>query len=417
MRFGPAILAQAGILGTISEEPDRLTRKFLTPEHRLAGEHILRWMREAGMEAQLDTLGNAVGRYAADDPNARTILMGSHLDSVVDAGKYDGVFGILCAIACVRELHRRGQRLSHALEVVAFGDEEGVRFGASMTGSKAFAGRFDDGVLERRDAQGVTLEQALRDWGGDPNGIASLARDPAGLAAYVEVHIEQGPVLLDAGLPLGVVTSIAGSTRVLVRVEGLAGHAGTVPMVARRDALAAACEMVLAVESHCREHSERLVGTVGRLAVTGGGATNVIPGTVEFSVDLRSGEDSARHTALAAVEGACRGIAARRKVDLHWDPYFHLGAAACTPALQKQLADAIRAHALPVLHLPSGAGHDAMQFALRVPTAMLFVRCGNGGISHNPLETLSAEDADAATSVLLRFLEEFPGKAHQETAA
>jgi len=405
MRFGPDILRQADLLATISEEPGRITRTFLTPQHREAGELIAGWMREAGMDAHFDALGNVVGRYAAADAAAPVLLTGSHMDSVVNAGRYDGLFGILSPIACVRDLHRRGVRLPCTLEIVAFGDEEGVRFGVSMIGSRALAGRFDHSVLDRRDAGGVTMREALHAFGGDAEAIPSLAR--TNIAAYVEAHIEQGPVLLNEGLPVGVVTSIAGGSRVRVRVEGLAGHAGTVPMPGRRDALAAAAEMVLAIERHCAERADTLVGTVGKLAVAGGGAINVIPGEVEFTIDLRSGDDAKRRAALAAVEAQCRAIAQRRGVTITWEPFFELAAAPCDARLQARLAASIAAHDVAPRFLPSGAGHDAMEFAAIAPIAMLFVRCGEGGISHNPKETLSAEDAEVATSVFLHFLEHF----------
>jgi allantoate deiminase len=405
MRFATDILRQHDLLASITEEPGRITRTYLTPQHREAGELIAGWMREAGMDAHFDALGNVVGRYAAADPEAPVLLTGSHMDSVVNAGRYDGVFGILSPIACVRDLHARGRRLPCTLEVVAFGDEEGVRFGVSMIGSRALAGRFDARVLERCDANGVSLREALHAFGGDAAAIASLARTH--IAAYVETHIEQGPVLLNEGLPVGVVTCIAGGSRIRVRVQGTAGHAGTTPMPGRRDALAAAAEMALAVEAHCARAPETLVGTVGKLAVVGGGAINVIPGEVEFTVDLRSGEDARRRAAVAAVERECRAIAARRGVDVAWEPFFELAAAPCDPRLQAQVAASIAAHGVTPRFLPSGAGHDAMEFAPIAPVAMLFVRCGAGGISHNPAETLAAEDAELATSVLLHFLEHF----------
>jgi hydantoinase/carbamoylase family amidase len=329
------------------------------------------------------------------------------MDSVVNAGKYDGVFGILSAIACVRDLHARGKRLPFSFEIVAFGDEEGVRFGVTLIGSKALAGNFDPAFLDKEDANGISLRAAIRNFGGDPEAIGSLKRDPGKVAAFVESHIEQGPVLLDEGLPVGVVTSIAGGTRVRVRVSGTAGHAGTVPMPGRRDALAAAAEMVLAIERHCLERADTLCGTVGRLAIPGGGAINVIPGEVEFNIDLRSGEDSRRAAALAAVEADCAAIAARRGVVLAWEPFFHLSAAPCDTRLQARLAASIAAHGCPVRYLPSGAGHDAMEMIRIAPIAMLFVRCGNGGISHHPLETITAADAETATAVLLHFLEHF----------
>jgi len=405
MRFGPEILSRCDALAAISEDPGRLTRTYLTPQHRAAGELIAAWMRAAGMEAHFDALGNVVGRYVAADPQAPVLVTGSHMDSVVDAGRYDGIFGILSPIACVADLQARGRRLPYTLEVVAFGDEEGVRFGVSMLGSRALAGSFDMSALERRDANGVSMREALVAFGGDPATIPALARD--GVVAYVEAHIEQGPVLLDAGLPVGVVTSIAGGTRLAVRVEGSAGHAGTVPMPRRQDALAAAAEMVLAIERHCAERADTLVGTVGKLAVAGGGAINVIPGAAEFTVDLRSGDDARRRAALADVEAECRAIAARRRVALAWEPFFELAAAPCDARLQAQWAAAVAAHGVAVRHLPSGAGHDAMEFAKLAPIAMLFVRCGNGGVSHSPRETLDPEDAEIATGVFLRFLEHF----------
>ncbi|HEX6944720.1 MAG TPA: M20 family metallo-hydrolase, partial [Casimicrobiaceae bacterium] len=324
MRFAPDILRQADLLAGITEEPGRITRTYLTPQHREAGELIAGWMRDAGMEAHFDALGNVVGRYPAVHADAPVLLTGSHMDSVVDAGRYDGVFGILSPIACVRALHRRGVRLPYTFEIVAFGDEEGVRFGVSMIGSRALAGRFDFSALDRRDANGVSMREALHAFGGDAAAIPALARRT--IAAYVESHIEQGPVLLDEGLPVGVVTSIAGGSRVKVRVEGLAGHAGTVPMTGRRDALTAAAEMALAVERHCAERADTLVGTVGKFAVSGGGAINVIPGAVEFTVDLRSGDDGKRKAAVADVEAECRAIAARRNVEIAWEPFFELSA-------------------------------------------------------------------------------------------
>jgi len=405
MRFGPTILARAEVLASITERPGMLARSYLTPQHRQAGERILAWMREAGMRADFDALGNVVGRYEGLEPRAPAVLTGSHMDTVVDAGKYDGLFGVLAPIACIAELHRQGRRLAFPIEVVAFGDEEGVRFGTSMMGSKALAGRLDAAVLENRDAGGVTVREALRAFGGDAAAIPMLRRTPDAIRVYVEAHIEQGPVLLDEGLPVGIVTAIAGSSRVRVGLQGEEGHAGTVPMAMRRDALAAASEMVLAVEGHCRASAGRVVGTVGKLAVAYGGAINVIPGRVEFTVDVRSGDDAARRQAVREIEQGFRQVAATRGVAIEWTPLQELAAAPCDANEQERLAGAIRAAGIAVRRLPSGAGHDAMQFAGVAPIVMLFVRCGNGGISHSPRETLAVEDAEVATAVLLRYLE------------
>jgi len=408
MRFGPALMAQADALARFTSDAPRITRTYLSPEHKNAGAYLIDLMRGAGMEAGFDALGNIVGCYAGADAHAPVVMTGSHQDSVRNAGKYDGLFGILSAIACVKDLHARGKRLPFALEIVGFGDEEGVRFGATLIGSKAMAGTFDPAWLDRTDTEGITMRQALADFGGDPDGIAALDRRGRNVIAFVESHIEQGPVLLNDGLALGVVTAIAGATRLRVTVTGLAGHAGTVPMGQRRDALAAACEMVLAVERHCETHRTEggLVGTVGMLEARPG-AANVIPQDVTFTVDVRSGDDAARRAAVAALRARFADIARGRDVDVGAEIFYAADAAPCHPALQAQLAAAITAQGLAVRHLPSGAGHDAMVFPPLCPTAMLFVRCGNNGISHHPDETLTAEDAEVATAALLHFLENF----------
>jgi len=405
LRFGPQIMARADELAAITEDAPRLTRTYLTAQHREAGERIAGWMREAGMSVHWDALGNVIGRYEGAHPDAPIVMTGSHLDTVRNAGRYDGLFGILSPIACVADLHQRGIRLPHAIEVVAFGDEEGVRFGVTLIGSKAMAGDFDPAWLDRSDSQGISMRQALRDFGADPEGLASVDRRGRGIAAFIESHIEQGPVLLQAGLPLGVVTSIAGASRIRCTVTGLAGHAGTVPMGQRRDALTAASDMVLAIEAHCQTHAG-LVGTVGQLSVLPG-AVNVIAQEVRFSLDVRSGIDATRYEAVEAIRAQCEAIAAKRSVRLDFEPYFELKAAPCDERLQHQLANAITAQGLTVTHLPSGAGHDAMAFPAVCPMAMLFVRCGNGGISHHPDEILSVQDAEQATCVLLGMLERF----------
>jgi allantoate deiminase len=405
MRFGTELMRQADVLGGFTEDPPRVTRTYLSPQHKQAGEFLIGLMRDAGMTADFDALGNIVGRYAAAEPQAPVVMTGSHQDSVRNAGKYDGLFGVITAIACVKDLHRRGKRLPYSLQIVGFGDEEGVRFGATLIGSKAMAGDFDAGWLDKSDEAGTTMRQALVDFGGDPDGWREIDRRGKNVVAYVESHIEQGPVLLNEGLAVGVVTAIAGASRLKVSVTGLAGHAGTVPMGSRRDALAASSEMVLFVERYCESRSG-LVGTVGKMSVLPG-ASNVIPQDVEFTVDVRSGDDALRRDAVMAIEAEFESIGRKRGVAVDAAPLFSADAAPCDAALQKQFADAIRAHGIPVRHLPSGAGHDAMVFPAVAPTAMLFVRCGNNGISHHPDETMTAEDADIATSVLLHFFEHF----------
>ncbi|HKE41384.1 MAG TPA: allantoate amidohydrolase [Casimicrobiaceae bacterium] len=408
MRFGTELMRQADVLGLFTEDSPRVTRTYLSPQHKQAGEYLIGLMRRAGMSADFDALGNIVGRYEAADPGAPVVMTGSHQDSVRNAGKYDGLFGIITAIACVKDLHDRGRRLPYTLEIVGFGDEEGVRFGATLIGSKAIAGSFEPSWLDKADESGVTLRRAISDFGGDPDAWPTLSRRGK-LAAYVESHIEQGPVLLNDGLPVGVVTAIAGASRMRVNVTGLAGHAGTVPMGSRQDALCAAAEMMLFVERYCEGH-KGLVGTVGKVNVQPG-AINVIPQDVEFTIDVRSGDDALRRQAVAAFQSQFEEIAKRRRVSVIAAPFYTADAAPCDAALQAQFAQAISAHGVAVHHLPSGAGHDAMVFPPICPMAMLFVRCGNNGISHHPDETMTAEDAEIATSVLLHFFEHFDAAA------
>src|SRR5262252_3340165 len=405
MRFGTELMRQADVLGLFTQDAPRITRTYLSDEHKQAGEYLIGLMRAAGMEAGFDAVGNIVGRYVAAGPDAPVVMTGSHQDSVRNAGKYDGLFGIITAIACVKDLHDRGKRLPYTLEIVGFGDEEGVRFGATLIGSKAMAGRFAPEWLDKKDEQGTTMRQALIDFGGDPDGWRGVDRRGKNVVAYVESHIEQGPVLLNEGLPVGVVTAIAGASRMRVNVTGLAGHAGTVPMGSRQDALCAAAEMMLFVERYCEGH-KGLVGTVGKVNVQPG-AINVIPQEVEFTIDVRSGDDALRREAVAAFQSEFETIAKRRQVKVTAAPFYSANAAPCDEGLQRKFADAIGAHGVPIRHLPSGAGHDAMVFPTVAPIGMLFVRCGNNGISHHPDETMTAEDAELATSVLLRFFEQF----------
>jgi len=407
LTFGAAILDRVARLGRHSDSPGHYTRTYLTPAHRAAAREIAQWMEEAGMRARLDAVGSVIGRYEGAEPGAKTLLVGSHFDSVRNGGKYDGVLGILVPIACVAELSRRGERLAVALEVAAFSDEEGARFHTSFLASRAFIGRFDPAALERRDADGVSLAEAMRAAGLDPAKAAAARVDPATLAAYVEVHIEQGPVLLDSGHALGVVTSIAAGLRHTVRVRGEAGHAGTVPMPRRHDALAAAAEMVLAIEKRCSVPGNALVGTVGILKVKDG-SSNVIPGEVEFTVDMRASDGRTHLAAQEDVFAECAAIARRRGVALDHTKTHEVKAVPCAPRLQDAIARAIgRATGGEAPRLPSGAGHDAMVLAEVTDVGMMFVRCGAGGVSHNPAETVSAQDADAAVRALLEFLRNF----------
>jgi N-carbamoyl-L-amino-acid hydrolase len=405
LAFGPAIMDWAEQLGTISDDDDALTCAYMTPAHRRTAAQLADWMRDAGMEVSIDAVGNVAGRYAALDADARTLITGSHYDTVRNGGKYDGRLGILLPLAIVRHLHARGERLPYHLEVIAFAEEEGVRFRSTFLGSHAVAGRFDLALLDTLDAGGTSMRSALQQAGHDPIDIPAIARDPATLLGFVEVHIEQGPVLLEKGLPLGVVTAIAGSSRYLLDLEGLASHAGTTPMTMRRDAAAAAAEIVLLVERRC-SGAGALVGTVGQLAVPGG-SVNVIPGRCRLSLDIRAASDEERLAAVRDIFDGIAAICARRRIGLHVEKLLEAPAAPCAPRLMDQLGAAVQRAGLPRFDLLSGAGHDAMAMAAVTEVAMLFTRCGNGGISHNPLETMTADDADIAAHVLLDFLRSY----------
>ena len=401
------IMAMHECLARFSDDSGALTCTYLRPAHRATAQRIRDFMRAADLDVEIDAIGNVVGRWRCGAPGAKTLITGSHYDTVINGGKYDGRLGILLPITCVIGLRQRGMTLPYDLEIVAFADEEGVRYKSTFLGSSALAGTFDMKFLEARDEDGVPMHDALRQAGHDPQRIPALARDPRNVAAYLEVHIEQGPVLLDAQRALGVVTSIAGSVRMLVSIAGLAGHAGTVPMNLRRDAAVAAAEIVLAVEQRC-SGIPGLVGTVGQLGVPGG-AINVIPGRCELSLDIRAGDDAVRDAAVADVLTAIERIATKRNVRVDARRVLEAAGVPCAPSLQRQLAAAItRATGDDApLHLPSGAGHDAMKMVALAPVGMLFVRCGNGGISHHPDETMSAADADAAARAFTEFLLNF----------
>ena len=397
-------LARCEELARHSEQPDGLTRVYLSPEQRAANELVLGWMREAGMAAKLDAAGNCVGRYEGIRPGLPCLMLGSHLDTVRDAGKYDGMLGVVAGIECVADLSSRGKRLPFAIEVIGFADEEGVRFNATLIGSRAVAGTFQVEVLDARDRDGVSLRQAMQQFGLEPSRIQEAARKRAEVLAYAELHIEQGPVLEAEGLALGVVTAINGATRLAVEVDGFAAHAGTVPMGLRQDALAAAAQCVLAVEERCRSTPE-LVGTVGKLECLPG-AVNVVPGKVRFTIDIRAPRDADRLAAVGDVLAELQRIAERRNVAIRVGKTHEGAVAKCAPWLQEQIAAAIRAQGIAVRKLPSGAGHDGMAMIDLCDIGMLFVRCEKG-ISHNPAESITQADAEIACRALLGFIEDF----------
>lgn len=397
-----------------SESDENLTRTFLSGAHKQAALELAGWMRAAGMSVEIDAIGNVVGRYEGQAPGAPCLMLGSHIDTVRDAGKYDGNMGVLAALACVEEFHKTGERFPFAIEIIAFGDEEGVRFPVTLSGSRAIAGSFDQTTLSLRDKDGTSLRDALLAFGCDPARITQAARRRDQVLAFVELHIEQGPVLEDEGLAVGAVTAINGASRLSVEVRGVANHAGTVPMHLRRDALAAAAEMMLAVEARGRAEPE-LVATVGRVDVMPG-AVNVIPGLVRFTMDVRAPADAARRKAVSDIDRRIAEIAAARGVEIAITLTHEAPACRCAPELVEAIGVSIARTGLPVKRLPSGAGHDAMAFARLCPVGMIFVRCAQG-ISHNPAEAITVEDADISLRVLMDFIRHFnAGKLSREPA-
>jgi len=417
---GARAVARCDLLGTPahSDMAGGLYRGYLSAAHRKAVDAIGAWMIDAGMRVELDPAANLVGRYdgAADGP---ALLIGSHIDSVRDAGRYDGPLGVMLGIELVDALARAGKRLPFAIEVIAFGDEEGSRFPAAMLTSKAVAGTLDADLATIHDADGVGLDVALGAFCSGSDGLAAgkaiAPRAPLGIAtfpmarrtpgstlAYLEAHIEQGPVLEAEGLALGTVTGIAAQLRYQVTVNGVAGHAGTTTMPLRRDALAGAAEMMLAIERIAQDDASDLVATVGRITAMPG-AANVIPGQASFTIDIRSGEVARRDRAAAAIVARIAAIAAARGLEQAVAPIHDLPASPCDAALVDRMDAALTASGFPARRLVSGAGHDAMVMAALCPTAMLFIRC-RGGISHNPAEHVDPADADAALKVMTEFV-------------
>jgi allantoate deiminase len=407
--LGEEIVSRINRLGAISESPNNLTRIFLTAEHRTAAELIMTWMREAGMRAHLDGIGNVCGRYEGERPGLPCLMLGSHYDTVRDAGKWDGPLGLITAISCVAELNRRALRLPFAIEVTGFADEEGVRFASTLLGSRAVAGTFNERVLGSKDKSGISMREALVQFGLDPDHIGAAARIRSELLAYIELHIEQGPVLETRNVPVGVVTAIAGATRLAARLTGMAGHAGTVPMTMRYDALAGAAECISKIEELCLTDHGGLVGTVGYIHATPG-ATNVIPGQAHFTIDMRAPTDTHRKKAVSDIVRQIEVIAKRRKLQLQLDVTHENRTVPCAPWLKAQVAEAVAAEGYPVFELPSGAGHDGMAMVDIADVGMIFVRC-RGGISHHPDEHVDVADADVGARVLLRLIENFRPRA------
>ena len=387
-------------------ELGQLTVTYLTEAHRACAQRIAHWMDECGFdEVRHDAVGNVVGIYhAATDPQqAKTLMTGSHYDTVRNGGKYDGRLGIFVPMACVQQLAKAGRRLPFNLEVVAFSEEEGQRYKATFLASGALVGQFNPAWLEQQDADGIPLRDAMRHAGLCVDDIPSLARDPARYLGFVEVHIEQGPVLNEQDIPLGVVTSINGSVRFLGEVQGMASHAGTTPMDRRRDAACAVAELALFMERRAAQDGDS-VATIGQWQVPNG-SINVVPGRCQFSLDLRAPTDAQRDALSADVLAELKAICQRRGLRYTLEETMRAAAAPSAPAWQARWTQAVQALGVPLFELPSGAGHDAMKLHEIMPQAMLFVRGMNGGISHNPLESTTCDDMQLAVDAFQHLLD------------
>ena len=389
------------------KEHGQLTVTYLTPAHQACAFKLQRWMKDCGFDdVHIDAVGNVVGIYHGSDPKARRLLTGSHYDTVRNGGRYDGRLGILVPMACVRELHRAGRRLPYGLEVVAFAEEEGQRYKATFLGSGALTGHFDPTWLDQLDADGISMRDAMRAAGlpGTLETIAAMRRDPANYLGFVETHIEQGPVLNELGLPLGVVTSINGNARFAGVVIGVASHAGTTPMDRRRDAATAVAEIALYVERRGAAEPN-LVATIGMLQVPSG-SINVVPGRCQFSLDIRATTNEVRDACIDDALAELRRICERRGLHHRIEETIRAAAAPSAPAWQARWEKAVAAIGLPVYRMPSGAGHDAMKLHEVMPQAMLFLRGGNSGISHNPLEEITNDDTELCVRAFQHLLEQ-----------
>lgn len=390
-------------LARISSDPQGLSRFYLTPEHRRCNDQVARWMQQIGMETWEDQAGNLWGRHAAADEAPRPVramILGSHLDSVPNGGRYDGPLGVLCGLGVVAVLVEHGIRLPFHLDVVGFGDEEGGRFGTALFGSRAVAGTWNSDWWGLEDSDGVSLQQAFEAFGLDPSRIGDCARDPDELMGYLELHIEQGPVLEQGGHPLGIVTGIAGARRFRVEMVGCAGHAGTVPMAMRQDAFLGASEAALLVERVARDQS--VVATVGRLECSPG-AVNVIPGQVSWTLDIRADDDERRDQALEQIRCGVEAICSNRKLSARWEETHSAPAVDCSPRLRRWQRAALESIGLEPVELMSGAGHDAMAIASVTDIAMYFIPC-LGGVSHHPDESVMESDVVWSINAMVQTL-------------
>ena len=391
------VMARCEALGSLSQNPTCLDRRYLTEQHKLANQLTSGWMIEAGMTTWQDSVGNIWGRYTSAVPNAPRLIIGSHLDTVPNGGKYDGMLGVVAPVTLMAIFSGEGRQFPFHIDIVGFCDEEGTRFGTTLLGSRALTGKWQDEWRRLKDEDGISLEDAMKNVGLDFDAINSATIAQTDLLGYLELHIEQGPVLEQENLPVGVVNAIAGAKRFSLTVTGMAGHAGTVPMSMRHDALCASAEMILAVESISQQRPG-VVATVGKIENAPNGV-NVISGRCQFSLDIRSEEDTLREAALAEILQKINDIAVLRNVELKIEQTHSAPAVHCDSALQNTLLKGVTEAGIEPKVLASGAGHDAMAMAEICPVAMLFTRC-KGGISHHPAESITTDDVAASLAVM-----------------
>jgi allantoate deiminase len=409
--LGERALLWCDELSTLTQTPGLMDRRYLTHEHRRANDTVADWMQNIGLQTWQDEAGNQWGRMAASDPDAPVIVRGSHLDTVPNGGIYDGILDVVLPLLVIESLKKDAIELPFHLDLVGFGDAEGTRFGATLLGSRAIAGTWDPKWETLKDGNGESLPDAFNAFDLNYAHVTRAARTANPPLAFLEMHIEQGPVLESEDLPVGIVTAIAGARRFNIELTGMAGHAGTVPMHLRQDALAAASEITLIVERVAREHG--VVATVGRMEVKPG-AVNVIAGQATFSLDIRSEQDSERDAALTMIWDTARVACHERGIKMQWQETHAAPAVSCADHLQLALANAIESEGIRPRYLVSGAGHDAMAMAALCPVAMLFMRCEKG-ISHHPDEAVTAEDTDITAKVLRGWIEALARQQEQES--
>jgi allantoate deiminase len=402
------IMARINELASISEDATGITRTFGTKAFIEGSKKVQSWMKEAGLETRVDNIGNVRGRLLSNEPQAKTFVIASHIDTVINAGKFDGPLGVLMGLDLIEQLVQTNTSLPFNIELIAFSDEEGVRYHTTYLGSEVVAGSFDETLLQKKDAVGVSLQEAIQLMDGDTKKLQQDAIANEDWLGYFEIHIEQGPVLYERDIPVAVVTGIAGQNRVEITFKGMAGHAGTVPMDMRKDALCCAAEFIVEAETFALAHKDKIVATVGKLNIPNS-ASNVIPGEVICTLDLRSADEKQLSWAYQTIENVCKEVCAKRSITVDWNLIQTSKPVACDEELNEAIIASITASGYEAVKLVSGAGHDAVAISEVAPVSMMFVRCFKG-ISHNPLEEVELKDIAAAIKVSDNFIQNLINK-------